>query len=477
MSFHTKFFYGIGSVAYGVKDNGFAYFLLLYYNQVLGLSATSAGMALMIAMLLDAVSDPLVGYVSDNWHSRWGRRHPFMYFAAVPLPICYALLWNPPARLGEEWLFLYLLCGAILVRTLITLYEIPSSSMVAELTDHYDERTSLLSYRYFFGWYGGLTMAVLAYGVFLAATPEHPRGVLNPAGYRIFGLVGACAILLSILASSIGTHRYIPRLKAPSLRRPFEPVRIFRQLFQTLSNRSFLSLFVSGVFGAAAAGVTTNLNLYMNTYFWELTSEQIRYIVFLQFLSALVGAALAPLFTRRFGKKRAAMGLFGFSIVFGAGPVLLRLAELFPANGSPWLLPILMAHGVVEVAVVVMIGIAISSMIADIAEQNEIRTGRREEGLFFAARSFAAKATSGVGTFLAGVMLDLITFPRGAAPGEVDSWTIFKLGIVLGPALMVLYSIALLCISRYDISREGHEEHLEILAERRGESAPGSQGG
>ena len=477
MSFHTKFFYGIGSVAYGVKDNGFAFFLLLYYNQVLGLSATAAGMALMIAMLVDAVSDPLVGYVSDNWHSRWGRRHPFMYFAALPLAICYALLWNPPAGLGEEWLFLYLLCGAILVRTLITLYEIPSSSMVAELTDHYDERTSLLSYRYFFGWYGGLTMAVLAYGVFLAATPEHPRGVLNPAGYRVFGIVGACAILLSVLTSSMGTHRYIPRLKAPPARQPFDPIRIFRQLFQTLSNRSFLALFISAIFGAAATGVTTNLNLYMNTYFWELTSEQIRYIIFLQFLSALIGATLALLFTKRFGKKRAAMGLFGFSIVFGAGPVLLRLAGLFPANGSPWLLPILMCHGVVEVAVIVMIGIAISSMIADVAEQNEIRTGRREEGLFFAARSFAAKATSGIGTLLAGVMLDLIAFPRGAMPGEVDSWTIFKLGVVLGPALMVLYAIALLCISRYDISREGHEEHLETLAERRGGGAPGGQGG
>jgi len=467
MSFHTRFYYGIGSVAYGVKDNGFSYFLLLYYNQVLGLPATAAGMALMIALLLDAVSDPLVGYVSDNWHSRWGRRHPFMYFSALPLAAAYALLWSPPAGLGERWLFVYLLCSAVLVRTLITLYEIPSSSMVAELTDHYDERTSLLSYRYFFGWYGGLTMAVLAYGVFLAATPEHPRGVLNPAGYRTYGLVGAGAILVSILMSSIGTHRYIPRLKAPPARKPFAPIRIFRELFETLSNRSFLSLFLSGVFGAAAAGVTTNLNVYMNTYFWELTSEQIRYIVFLQFLSALIGATLAPIFTRRFGKKRATLGLFGFSVFFGAGPVLLRLVELFPVNGSPWLLPILMLHGVIEVSLVVMIGIAISSMIADIAEQNEIHTGRREEGLFFAARSFAAKATSGVGTFLAGIMLDLIAFPRGATPGEVDAWTIFKLGVVLGPVLMGLYAIALLCIFRYDISREGHEENLAILARRR----------
>ena len=80
----TRLLYGSGSVAFGVKDNGFAYFLLIYYNQVLGLSTSLAGIALMIALVWDAISDPLVGWISDHWHSRWGRRHPFMYFTALP---------------------------------------------------------------------------------------------------------------------------------------------------------------------------------------------------------------------------------------------------------------------------------------------------------------------------------------------------------------------------------------------------------
>jgi Na+/melibiose symporter-like transporter len=462
----TKLFYGVGSVAYGVKDNGFAFFLLIYYSQVLGLSAAAAGAALMIALILDAISDPLVGYLSDNWHSKWGRRHPFMYFTALPLTICYALLWNPPDGLGEQGLFLYLLVGAVLIRTLITLYEIPNTSMVAELTDDYDQRTSMLSFRYFFGWYGGLTMAALAYTVFLADSPEFPSGQLNPAGYRVYGIVGACAILASILTSSIGTHRHIPTMKKPRPKLPFHLGRIFRELFQTLSNRSFLSLFMAGVFSAVATGVTTSLNLYMNTYFWELPSGRIQYIIFLQFLSPLIGASLALPLTRLYEKKRTALGLITFSILFGPAPVLLRLVGLFPANDSSWLLPLLMIHGLIEVSVVVMIGIAVSSMIADIAEQNEIRTRRREEGLFFAARSFAGKATSGVGVFLAGLMLTAISFPEKATPGAVDPEIIFDLGIVYGPVLMVLYFIALAFISRYDISRSGHERNLEILADR-----------
>ena len=106
-------------MAYGIKDNGFAYFLLLFYGSVVGLEPALAGTALLIALIFDAFSDPIVGYWSDNTHSRWGRRHPFMYAAAIPVALCYSLLWQPP-----DWddgaLFLYLVILAVLIRTLIT---------------------------------------------------------------------------------------------------------------------------------------------------------------------------------------------------------------------------------------------------------------------------------------------------------------------------------------------------------------------
>ena len=171
-----RLLYGFGSAAFGVKDNGFSFFLMIYYNQVLGLPASLAGTAVLIAMIFDAVSDPLVGWWSDNTHSRWGRRHPFMYTSAIPVSVAYFLLWNPPMSFLDQsnyGLFVYLTAGAIAIRFLITLYEIPSTSIVAELTEDYDERTRLLSYRYMFGWYGGLTMGTLAWGVFLKDTPEY----------------------------------------------------------------------------------------------------------------------------------------------------------------------------------------------------------------------------------------------------------------------------------------------------------------
>ena len=191
----TRIFYGLGSIAYGVKDSGFSFFLLFFYNQVLGLPSQIVGLGILLTQILDAISDPIVGYVSDNWHSRWGRRHPFMYFTAIPVGIGFYLLFHPPEGLDQTSLFVWFVFFAALVRTLITLYEIPSSSLVAELTDDYDERTAMMSYRYFFGWSGGLTMSILALGVFFVSSEAFPNGQLDPRGYGPYGLVAGLSLI------------------------------------------------------------------------------------------------------------------------------------------------------------------------------------------------------------------------------------------------------------------------------------------
>ena len=168
-SLRTKLFYGLGSVSFGVKDNGFQTILLLFYNQVVHLPGALVGAALAIALMIDAFVDPVVGYLSDNLRTRWGRRHPLMYGAALPVAVSYLLLWNPP-NWSQSGLFVYLVVVAIFVRTLITFYEIPSSALAPELTQDYDQRTSFFGYRLFFAWYGGMIMYVLAFRVFL--TPD-----------------------------------------------------------------------------------------------------------------------------------------------------------------------------------------------------------------------------------------------------------------------------------------------------------------
>jgi GPH family glycoside/pentoside/hexuronide:cation symporter len=460
----TKLLYGLGAVAFGVKDNGFSFFLLLYYNQVLGLPEAWVGLGIMLALMIDAVVDPVIGHFSDHLHARWGRRHPFMYAAALPVAVVYWLLWNPPTQVPPATLLSYFLGVSVVVRIAISAYEIPSASLVPELTDHYDERTSLISYRFFFGWWGGLGMTVLAYAVFLQPDALHPVGVLNPEGYRHYGLAAAILILLAILVSAVGTHGFIPYLKRPPARGRLGMRGIFRELGETLSNRSFLALFGAGVFAAMGAGLQAALSIYINTYFWELSSNQISVLVLSSFASAVIAFVAAPVLSRRLGKKRAAIGVSLSAVAVGPMPILLRLWELFPANGSPRLMPTLLVFNLVTIALVIMSGILSSSMGADIVEDSEISTGRRSEGVFVAANAFVQKAVSGVGIFASSLLLGFIGFPSGAKPGAVDPLVVRALGLAFAPALIVLYLISIGFLATYRISRERHIANLEKLA-------------
>jgi GPH family glycoside/pentoside/hexuronide:cation symporter len=143
----VKTAWGFGAIADGSKNAGFDVFLGLYYVTVLGLPGTMSGLALLLALLVDAVSDPLAGSISDNFRSRWGRRHPFMISAAVPMAVCFFLLFSPPAGLGEGALFAWLLFFAIGTRLSLTLYKVPADALGPEMTDHYDDRTTLTAFR------------------------------------------------------------------------------------------------------------------------------------------------------------------------------------------------------------------------------------------------------------------------------------------------------------------------------------------
>ncbi len=459
----TKFFYGIGSIAYGVKDNGFSFFLLLYYNQVLGLPERLVGIGIMVTLLLDAISDPVIGYLSDHLESRWGRRHPFMYASVLPVMVAYYFLWNPPVQLEGWALFAYFLCIAVTVRTVITLYEIPSSSLVAELTDDYDERTQILGLRYFFGWWGGLGMALIAYGLVLQPDVTLAVGVVNRDGYRAYGAFAAAVMGATILLSALGTHGHIPHLR----RRPVL-VRSLRQtrdeLRVTFANPSFRAILGGGLFAAMASGLMASLSIYFNTYFWELDSTEILKIVLGNFVSAAVALLAAPRLGRRFGKKPAALAVAGAAIIVGPLPVVARLLGLFPGNDSALLLPLLFAFNATSVALIITFSILVASMIADIVEDSEVTTGRRSEGVFFAANSFVQKSVSGTGVFLSTLLLHLIGFPIDAQPGEVAPDVVQRLGLVFIPLVGVLYLVALLFLSRYRISRAGHTTNVQRLS-------------
>ncbi|MDB5436083.1 MAG: sugar transporter [Phenylobacterium sp.] len=463
LSLPTKLFYGFGSVAFGVKDNGFSTFLLIFYNQVVGLPSAMVGLAIMVALVVDAFLDPITGQISDNWRSRWGRRHPFMYAAAGPVAVSYLLLWNPPHGWSHGALFIYLIATAILIRSFITAYEIPSTALSAELTAEYDERTKLLSYRFLFSWIGGLFMYFMALKVFLRPEAGHAVGQLNPAGYSHYGLAAAGVMLFAILTSALGTHSQIPYLRHPP-RRDVSLKVLVAEMFGTLANASFLALLGGSLFFAMAVGLGFSIGLYFQTYFWELSSAQIALFTFSSLSGAALAFVIAPLISKSLGKKAGALILIPIAAMAAIAPIALRLAGLLPPNGSPVIFPLLLVLGVVTVCLGTSGAILMTSMIADVVEDSELKTGRRSEGLFFAAAAFVAKAVTGIGIFASGMLLAAIHFPQHARPGYVDPQIVRNLGLVYAPTTVLLYGLALLCLTGYRITRQGHEDSLRKLA-------------
>ena len=459
-----KIAYGIGSVAFGVKNNGFDYFFLIFYSQVMGVSAYLVSLAIMIALMVDALSDPLIGYLSDNTRSRWGRRHPFMYAAAVPAAVAYYFVWNPPAGLEGDALFPYIVTIAVLVRTLITVYEIPSSSLVAEMTDDYDERTSMLSYRYFFGWTGGTLMGAFATIFVLVPTASISNGMFNVEGHGQVGAIAATVIFLAIMVSALGTHKMIPELKQPPPPRVFSLRLIYQEVFETLASKSFLALFLAALFGAIATGVAATLSYYFSTFFWGFSTEQIGLISLSVVISAVLAFMISPAISQRLGKKRGAIivGLLAFTV--SPAPIFLRLMGLMPDNSDPMLFPLILMITVVDVALIITYQILSSAMIADLVEEAEIKTARRNEGVFFAAVTFVRKVTQGVGAAVAGVLLTASQFPVGVAPSDVPDTVLADFGWLYVPVIFTVWMLMIACLSLYSVDRAKHEANLVTLA-------------
>ena len=473
LTFNTKFAYGIGQLAEGLKNSALGTFVLFYYNQVLGLSGTLAGTAIFIALFFDAITDPLAGSISDNWRSRWGRRHPFMYASALPLGVAFFFLFSPPTGLSEFSLFLWLTVTVVLTRAAMTLYHVPHIALGAELSDDYDERTQVVSYRYFLGFAGYLIAYYLGFGVFFKDTEAFPRGQFNVDAYGPYALVLSITMVLTIFWSGWGTHHRIPhlpvaRIEAMRLSVVQIVLRMFSEIVGALRNRSFAWLFAGTMIIFVMVGVDGALNLYLFEYFWELSSSQKLTILLVYPVGIMVGTFIAPVWHKLFNKRSG--------VIFGAiywalcqiVPVLLRFIDVFPENGTDTLVAALVFVKFTQGIAAAQFLVSFNSMVADIADEHELATGRRQEGIFFAAVSFANKTTTGLGSFIGGVGLDIISWPTQVQDASaIPVEKLGQLGLLYGPLLAGFAVVSVLCVLQNRSTREGHEQVVRELTELR----------
>ncbi len=456
--------YASGGGAYGVLYNAH-YFVLIYYSQVLGLDPGLAGLAVGIGLVVDAISDPLIGYLSDNTHSRWGRRHPWLYASILPLGASFYFLWHPPGYIeGDTLLFVWLVICNVSMRTALTMFLVPAYAIVAELTSDYDERTRLLTWFHVVYSVFGNGMSMLMYGIWLVPTEKIADGVMNAAGYQDGGLFGTVIIVMAVLIFSIGLRRFIPRLRQHQIDKPISPRQFFRQVADVFRSVSARVVVLGGVMYYAGTGTYVVLWVYIYSYFWEFTSSQITIIV----IPMAVAALFLPWAMARWGlgrekKNVAIVGMLGAMLV-NLLPIGLRLLGFFPENGSDALFWIMFVAGFFEAILFLVFDISWRSMIADLAERTELETGRRNEGVISSAITFATKCADALGTLIAGFMLTLIAFPTETAVGDVPEDVITKLGLIYGPMVFLIWMGVILSISRYRISRSRHQETVARLS-------------
>ena len=473
LGFGTMCAYGFGQIGEALYSTGFNVFLIFYYQQLIGVSGTLTGFAMFISLLFDAVLDPLIGALSDRTRTRWGRRHPFIVMAAVPLACCFFALFNPPASLSETQAFLWLTLFLILARAANSCCVLPLAALGAEMARDYTQRSTMYSINVLFSAVGGTVATIVAYRAFFPTTVQFNPGMLDPAGYSGLGRYFGIGIVLAIAVCVAGTWREIAHLPARvPQRHRFSFRQLLREVREVFGNVSFRSIFFGGMLATMVLTIDGVFTPYMGLHFWGFTTEQSSLLGPFALAGLFVGALLVPPMTRWLDKKMTLVGSAFVGVVLGNVLVTLRLFDpsWFPKNGAPVLFWLVAASTFVAIAMVPMIYSSVSSMFADIVDEHELEVGERREGIVFAASSFSRKVTSAVGVLIGGAILDFIHFPKGAVAGSVSADTLWRMGLLQGPVSGVLVLIGVVMYMGYRLDRERHAAIVKELERRRGDA-------
>ena len=464
MKLTQKLGYGVGQVSDGAKNAAFSTFLFFYYNQVLGLSASLAGAAALLALVVDAITDPMIGQMSDRLRSRFGRRHPFMLAAVVPYFFAMIALFSPPEDLSQYQLFGWMLGCGVAVRFALTLFFVPHLSLGAELVKDYHQRTSLIGYRVAFTYFGILVVSVVGFGVFFPASQDYPNGLLNAASYPGFGLfcgvLGAVAMLITILS----TRWVIPNLTQPPKNLAKKnPLLAVQEVFRTLKIHSFRNLFTVTLLFTSLAGVVQTLMVYVATYVFEFSSGQLAGLASTFVVGLLFASIVAQKLSRRFD-KRFALGLcVTLGALTGFAPVTVFLLGLLDGVAvNPKFAFVCAMTGLSQIFFIAYL-ILLDSMLTDVIDENQMLSGEREEGLFFAARAFATKASFGVGSFAAGISLDVISFPKNASLDTITPEVVNSLAMLAGPFMLLLFVSTVFISRRYPLDKKRHNDIVAAI--------------
>jgi Na+/melibiose symporter-like transporter len=464
----TKFSYGVGAIGEASVLWLLATLAFFFYNQVIGLSGFLTGLAVSIAIFFDAISDPLVGSMSDNFKSKLGRRHPFMFASPLPVMICIFLIFTPPEGMNQLAIFAWFTGFTILLKLSITLFTIPHLALGAELSDDYIERSKIMSFNNVLSYTGVIIMHVYVWFFIFPNIEGYELGQLSRDAYPPIVIFTCILVGIALTSSAYFTKDQIPKLKQPKERKSKNNLfRFFKDIGKVLKNKNYLYLLLGIFFLSILIGTHEVLGLYMYTFYWKLSPIQTGWLI----LNNVFGYAIGFIVTARLHAKFDKPIIIVLSAitlsVFWSLAVILSLFGLAPDPASWDLVIFIIILGSVAAAAGSIIHISVMSALADICDEHELLTGYRQEGIFYSARSFFAKSSGALGSIVAGTALEIINFPSYGSEEEITQSMLFNLGILDGPFAMIWGLIAAFFYSGYKITNKYHKEIRDKLEQKK----------
>jgi GPH family glycoside/pentoside/hexuronide:cation symporter len=439
-------------VAYGAADGSasllntvFAVYFLIFLTDIVGIDPAIAGIVLSSSVIWGAVTDPLIGVISDRTKSRYGRRRPYIIAAAVPTCIFFWLMFSVPPLQGSA-LVAYYIAMAMLMHIAYTVLFIPYIAMLPEMTQDYDERTNVVSYRLVWVCLGAIAAGSLP--LLIVERFGDARVGWSAAG-AILGFVSLLAILYTWRATR-GWERFSVDT---------EPLD-FREMYRAmLGNRPFRYAIAIFLFGITAAYAFGGIAMYFLAQWMEFSQRQISLYWLVYFGSCGVWVPVIAFVSARIGKQAAyILFMSTWVLVCAVGHMLVQPGQV----AVMYVLAFLNSLGFTAAFQLP------AAMLPDVVEVDEFKTGRRREGLFLGMAALATKVSVSVSLLLVGQALGLIGYEAGTSnPPSV----ILGIRIMYGPliALITVPSIAFAIF--FPITRRRHAALLKAIeAKRNGEA-------
>lgn len=440
----TKIGYGFGELGSVLFWSSLSFLLINYLTDVVGLYAGLAGVALMLGKVWDAVTDPMVGFLSDRTKSRFGRRRPWMLYGALPLGIVYAVLFIKPSLTGQTQLFLWAAGMYVLLCTSYTIVNIPYISLIPELSKDYDERTNLNAYRSVFSIIGTLIGAG-------AAVP-----LLGLFGTRVEGYAGVGVIFGFIIFFSALVPFFFVR-EAPFSSQK-QDSKVYQSYLVVLKNKPFIKILMSFGFATAGISVITAVLIYYFKYIF-FNEAYLTGAILSLLVCSMIFIPVSVVVSKHLGKKLTyIIGLCLLSLsllmVFLFGhQVSITIVYLFLALGGCGL----STHYVLP-----------WSMLPDAVEYDVMQTGIRREGVYFGLWTFVSKIGSAFAGLIVGVGLSLSGYVANVAQAES---AILGIRALAGPVTVIFFILAIVAIAGYPLDKETYENLRRSEEESEAEGA------